>query len=135
MYKKEGETLLESLGGEKVEKVEKVELPTTFSPPSPGAKHQDVVEVEEIGVSSEEVDKAARFDLDFLAALIMPTIFEFCFPDVFKSAWAWLLDFASKPRTFPQLALGLPRGFGKTTLVKIFIIYCICTAALALSCT
>ena len=83
------------------------------------------VDVEELGASVEDVSNLAKQDLDFLAALIMPLIFEFCFPPVFKSVWDWLLGFVHAPRSFPQLALGLPRGFGKTTLVKIFIIYCI----------
>ena len=83
------------------------------------------VDIEELGASVEDITNLAKFDLDFLAALIMPLIFEFCFPPVFKSVWDWLLGYIQAPRSFPQLALGLPRGFGKTTLVKIFIIYCI----------
>lgn len=82
-------------------------------------------DIKEIGATPQEIMGAAREDLDFLAALIMPLVFQFCFPPVFKSVWQWLRDYVSKPRTFPQLALGLPRGFGKTTLIKIFIIYCI----------
>lgn len=79
----------------------------------------------DIGVEVEEIRKAAKLDLNILAALILPTIFKFCFPPVFISVWAWLTSFADKIRVFPQLALGLPRGFGKTTLIKIFVIYCI----------
>lgn len=103
-------TLLESLGG-----VESLNTPDT----------QDDLEIEEIGASAQEIKNLARVDLDFLAAIIMPTVFKFCFPPVFKSVWEWLVSYVSLPRAFPQLALGLPRGFGKTTLVKIFIIFCI----------
>lgn len=78
-----------------------------------------------VGVSPKEVQDLAKKDLDFLAALVMPTIFKFCFPPVFKAVWTWLLSYVHKIRSFPQLALGLPRGFGKTTLVKLFIVYCI----------
>lgn len=81
--------------------------------------------VVEIGVNTEEVQEAARLDLNFLAGLVMPTVFKFLFPSVFLSIWTWLLTYATKVRIFPQLALGLPRGFGKTTLIKIFLIYCI----------
>ncbi len=84
-----------------------------------------VAEVEQLGATSEEVQQLAKADLDFLAALIMPLIFTYCFPPVFKSVWTWLLDYVNQERTFPQLALGLPRGFGKTTLMKIFLTYCI----------
>lgn len=82
-------------------------------------------EVQQLGATTEEIHNLAKVDLDFLAALIMPTIFTFCFPSVFKSVWTWLLGYVVQLRAFPQLALGLPRGFGKTTLVKIFVIYCI----------
>jgi len=83
-------------------------------------------EVHQIGASGEEVQALAKADLDFLAALIMPLVFKFNFPPVFKKGvWQWLLGFIHQTRIFPQLALGLPRGFGKSTLMKIFLIYCI----------
>ena len=82
-------------------------------------------DITQVGASTEEIQKLARTELDFLAALIMPLIFTFPFPPVFKSVWRWLLGYVNQERIFPQLALGLPRGFGKTTLVKIFIIFCI----------
>ena len=82
--------------------------------------------VQQYGASSEEIQEAARVDLDFLAALMMPMVFKFPFPDVYKrGVWQWLLGFIHQIRIFPQLALGLPRGFGKSTLMKIFLIYCI----------
>lgn len=82
-------------------------------------------ELTELGASSREIQEAARLDLNFLAALTMPEIMKFDYPPVFLSVWSWLVNYATKPRTFPQLALGLPRGFGKTTLIKIFCLYCI----------
>jgi len=79
----------------------------------------------DVGMESAEVQKAAKADLNFLAGLVIPSVFKFLFPPRFISVWLWLISFASKVRIFPQLALGLPRGFGKTTLIKIFVIYCI----------
>ena len=81
--------------------------------------------ITEASFQAGEVQNLARSNLDFLAALAMPTIFQFGFPSVFQSVWQWLLTETFKPRSFPQLALGLPRGFGKTTLIKIYILYCI----------
>lgn len=75
--------------------------------------------------NSAEVEESARKSLDFLAALAMPLVFRYLFPDTFKSIWHWLLTAAHKTRDFSQLAIGLPRGFGKTMLIKIFILYCI----------
>jgi hypothetical protein len=104
-------TILESLGGE-----------LTYELPKATEVKEDVTQ---IGAPSEEIQMVAKGNLDFLAGLLMPLIFVFKFPPVFKSVWTWLLSYVAQPRTFPQLALGLPRGFGKTTLMKIFIIYCI----------
>jgi len=80
---------------------------------------------QEVGISSADVQDAARENLDFLAALAMPTVYSFAFPPVYQSVWAWLLLYVCEPRTFPQLALGLPRGFAKSTLMKIFLLFCI----------
>ena len=107
------ETLLEKLGG--------VEVPAA----APVVTEQAVEDVVQLGATTEEIQVVSRGNLDFLAALIMPLVFKFAFPPVFKSVWSWLLGYVGQDRTFPQLALGLPRGFAKTTLMKIFIIYCI----------
>lgn len=110
-------TLLEQLGGEARNTLETKPIDLTDT--------VDKSDLEEIGASSQEIQQAAKLDLNFLSGLCMPTIFKFLFPVVFISVWTWLLSFAHKRRVFPQLALGLPRGFGKTTLIKIFVLYCI----------
>lgn len=110
-------TLLESLGGEH----KRPDLPDTVLPPS---KKQHVPEdVKQVGASTSEIQNLAKADLDFLAGLTIPFVFTYAFPPVFKAVWNWLLSYAHQTRIFPQLALGLPRGFGKTTLVKLFVIY------------
>ena len=81
--------------------------------------------VQEIDVDTQEVQSAAKTSLDFLAALAMPLIYDFPFPALFLAAWTWLLENTNKPRAFPQLALGLPRGFAKTTVIKLYVLYCI----------
>lgn len=86
---------------------------------------QIVNKVTEAAFNTQEVQELAKGSLDFLAALAMPLIFTFGFPPVFQSVWQWLLAATLEMRSFPQLALGLPRGFGKTTLIKIYILYCI----------
>lgn len=77
------------------------------------------------GFQSDQVQEAARTSLDFLAALVMPQAFKYLFPKEYIAAWQWLLTYVHKTRDFSQLALGLPRGFSKTTLVKLFIVYTI----------
>lgn len=75
--------------------------------------------------NSEEVITTAKNSPDFLAALAMPTIFQYLLPPIFIAVWNWLINYTHQIRVFPQLALGLPRGFGKTTIIKIYILYCI----------
>jgi len=80
---------------------------------------------QELSISQQELHDAARGSLDFLAGLAMPTVCKYLFPPVFISVWFWLTSIAHKTRDFSQLALGLPRGFGKTMLMKLFMLYCI----------
>lgn len=118
--------ILESLGGKGAGARTRSPLPATVLPSkSPAPEPDKADEISQVGVAAHEAQQLAKADLDFLSGLVMPLIFTYCYPPVFKSVWSWLISYVTKPRTFPQLALGLPRGFGKTTLVKIFIIYCI----------
>jgi len=75
--------------------------------------------------NAQEVVSLAKSNLDFLAGIAMPTVYEYAFPPVYLSVWNWLMQYIHKERDFSQLALGLPRGFGKTNLMKLFILYCI----------
>jgi len=98
-------------------------------PSSPSDSSQESIkedfQTQEASFESAQVEKLARENLDFLAALAMPLVFRYCFPHVFKSIWTWLLSYAHKTRDFSQLAIGLPRGFAKTTFIKIFLLYVI----------
>ena len=78
-----------------------------------------------VSVSLEQVQENAKESLDFLAALALPLVFRYFFPEVFKAIWSWLLSYIHRERDFSQLAIGLPRGFAKTTFIKIFLLYVI----------
>ena len=93
-------------------------------PKTTQAPQQGVV-IEEIAADTLEIQESAKNSLDFLAALVAPNVYQYAFPPVYLAVWTWLLEFIYKERDFSQLALGLPRGFGKTMLMKLFIIYCI----------
>lgn len=82
-------------------------------------------ELIEAGFSQDEVAELAKQEPDFLAGLAMPEVFEYSWPPVFLAVWAWLREQVDLDRAFQLLALGLPRGFGKTTVVKLFILYCV----------
>lgn len=80
---------------------------------------------QEASFNAQQVIDLCKSSLDFLAGISIPTVYQYAFPPVFLSVWAWLIDYAHKQRDFSQLALGLPRGFGKTMLIKLFVLYCI----------
>jgi hypothetical protein len=82
-------------------------------------------EVVEENFRTEQVIEIAKSDLNFLAGLALREAFVFFFPPIFIAVWKWLLQCVHEVRTFPKLALGLPRGFGKTTVIKLFVLYCI----------
>lgn len=63
--------------------------------------------------------------MDMLAGLALPDVLSILFPPVFKALWQLLTEAAAKLGDFTQLAVGLPRGFGKTTVIKLFALWCI----------
>jgi hypothetical protein len=67
----------------------------------------------------------AEVSLDFLAGLAMPTIFEYLFPPVLLAAWQLLCEKGGQLKDESKIALGIPRGHGKTTLIKLFILFCV----------
>ena len=99
-------------------------FPELAAPPPP-ADALEEPQFQENAFNTQEVITNARDSLDFLAALALPVVFKYFFPPVFQAIWSWMLSFVHKTRDFSQLAIGLPRGFGKTMLIKIFILYVI----------
>lgn len=95
------------------------------SDPNLPANQFFVDRTQEAAFEAAQVSVLAKESLDFLAGLAMPAIYEYAFPPVFLSVWDWLRSYIHKLRDFSQLALGLPRGFGKTALMKLFLLYCV----------
>lgn len=93
--------------------------------PDPSSPEPEPDPVSSVAVNATEAQELARQSLDFLAALALPTVFRYLFPPVFKAIWSFLLSYIHKERDFSQLAIGLPRGFAKTTFIKIFLLYVI----------
>lgn len=80
-------------------------------------------EISAVGVSREEAISSCRKDLNFFAATCIPDVFEFLFPAVFLAVWQMLTDGAVKKTSQDRLAVGLPRGFGKTILLKLYVVW------------
>lgn len=78
------------------------------------------LDTQELVVSSKEAQETARVDFNFLAALCMPMEFLFAFPAFFLALFALLTQSAEKIQRF---AIGIPRGFAKTTFIKILCVW------------
>ena len=82
-------------------------------------------EISSVGVSREEAVELAKSDLNFFASICIPDVFQFNFPPVFLAIWQMLTDGAKKQYGQDRLAIGLPRGFGKTILLKLYVVWLI----------
>lgn len=92
-----------------------------FQLPSTG-NSQDPTEV---AYQYEEVVQLAKTDMDFFAGLALPEVYKYPFPDLYLQFWALLTSAFYLVRDFGQYALGLPRGFGKTLVIKLLVLYAI----------
>lgn len=105
--------------------LDSVDTGPSLTTPPPERVNDTDADVSSASYEHAQVYEAAKSDLNFLAGLAAPTLLKYFFPAVFISCWVWLVSFIHKPRDFSKLALGLPRGFGKTTFIKFFILYTI----------
>jgi len=71
---------------------------------------------EEVAFKTEQVSEVAKRDFNFLAMLSMPGDFLFNFPAFYLVLFTLLTSFKEKVERF---AIGIPRGFAKTTFIKI----------------
>lgn len=86
---------------------------------------REIDAVTEANFDLADVARLAEADLNFLAPLAMPTVFEYAWPYMFLAAWNLITGKAKLMRDFSKLALCLPRGFGKSTFVKLIVLWCI----------
>lgn len=66
-----------------------------------------------------------KANLNFFGMFCLPEMFRFMFPPIFLAIWQMLTEAASKETGQIKLAIGLPRGFGKTILLKLFVVWTI----------
>lgn len=72
-----------------------------------------------------QVHELAKNNLDFFASLALPLVYKYAFPPIYLQFWALIVNILYKKRDFSQFALGLPRGFAKTLVIKLLILYAI----------
>lgn len=78
-------------------------------------------------VSADRVSliEACRISLNFLASLILTDVYQYGYPDYFQAIWQMLCDAAITTRGKPKYAIGIPRGFSKTIILKLYCVWCI----------
>ncbi len=65
--------------------------------------------------------EGARTNLDFLAQLILTDIYEYGYPALFHAIWQLITKDALELKGKPKYALGIPRGFSKTVILKLYV--------------
>jgi hypothetical protein len=80
----------------------------------------DITETSEVSTSSKEAAELSRRDLNFLGMLAAPEEFVFGFPSFYIALFGMLTAFTSKIERF---AIGIPRGFAKTTFIKLLCLW------------
>ena len=80
-------------------------------------------EVSNTALHHGEAYELARQDLDFFAMLALPLVTEYTYPETYHIIWELLRDYAMRTRDFSKLAIGFPRGFAKTSLIKLAVLW------------
>ena len=79
----------------------------------------------ELGTDRDAAILAAKQDLNWLAALAIPEVFQFPYPPIFLAIWQMFQTAVEKKKGKDHLAIGIPRGFGKTIILKLYVLYLI----------
>jgi hypothetical protein len=77
-------------------------------------------ELTEVSASGQEAAELSRQDLNFLGMVVSPEEFVFAFPAFYIALFSLLTAFKQKIERF---AIGIPRGFAKTTFIKLLCVW------------
>lgn len=80
------------------------------------------------GLTREQIIHRCLTDLNFMSKFFMPTVCKDDFPPLMDSVWRLWIDGANKLTKYRgefKTASAIPRGYTKTTLIKLFIIWLI----------
>jgi len=80
-------------------------------------------DLEVANYSFDEVYALAKDDMDFFSSLALPQITEYAYPPIYIIIWWQLIELANRTRDFSKVAIGFPRGFAKTSVIKLLILY------------
>jgi hypothetical protein len=77
-------------------------------------------ETVELGTSAADASELTKQDLNFLGMLAAPDEFTYSFPSFYIALFSLLTAFRNKIERF---AIGIPRGFAKTTFIKLLCLW------------
>lgn len=81
---------------------------------------EHIADLQEVATSGSDAVEMARRDFNFLASITSPESFIFAFPSFYLAIFQILTSFKNKVERF---AIGIPRGFAKTTFVKLLCLW------------
>lgn len=106
-------------------RVSEQELQLTKLTPIAAAMDQ-MADEETILFASDNIKAFAQSDLNMFSAVAMPEVATLEFPDFYVWLWQTLTKVVlCDERNFDKYAIGLPRGHGKTMVVKLLILFAI----------
>lgn len=84
------------------------------------ATEKELHALREIGASGAEAAELSRRDFNFLGMIVSPEEFVFTFPPFYLALFEMLTAFKQRIERF---AIGIPRGFAKTTFIKLLCVW------------
>lgn len=79
----------------------------------------------EASASRGELVETCKRNLDFLASLVLTEIYAYGYCSFLQAAWQMLCTAALGERGKPKYAVGIPRGFSKTIVLKLYVVWLI----------
>lgn len=79
-------------------------------------------ETQEVQFDRSEFALALEKSLDLLAGTAMPDTCTLLFPPTYQVMWQLVRDAVGKSRGFDRIYLGIPRGFCKTTFIRLLVL-------------
>ena len=80
-------------------------------------------ETKELNFDRSEFADALKSSLDLLAGTAMPDTCTLLFPPTYQVMWRLVTEAVNKSKGFDRIYLGIPRGFCKTTFLRILVLY------------
>lgn len=86
---------------------------------------EEVSAIQTVAGSRADLIEACRTSLDFIASLILTEVYQYGYPPLFHAIWQMLCGAALQVRGKPKYAIGIPRGFSKTVILKLYVVWCV----------